>query len=110
MKAFLKNYRQTPRKTRLVTGLVNGMKVSDAEKVLTFTRKTAAKNIKNLLKSAVANAKVAGKKEKNLYIKSICVDEGIKLRRFRPRHRGVSLPYKKRTSRIKLELEEKVNK
>ena len=57
MKAFLKNYRQSPRKVRLVADLLKGKRVADAFVHLHSMPKRAAGPIEELLKSAVANAK-----------------------------------------------------
>jgi len=57
MQAKLKNYRQSPRKVRLIADLVRGKKVSDALSTLQFVDKRAAGPIAKLIRSAVANAK-----------------------------------------------------
>jgi large subunit ribosomal protein L22 len=107
MKAFLKNHRQTPRKTRLVADLVRGKDVEHARAVLSFTDKKSAIAIKALIESAVANAKSINENAKNLFIKEIRVDEGLKMKRYRPRERGRAAPYRRRPSRIMLTLAEK---
>ncbi len=107
MKAFLKNYRQTPRKTRLVANLVRGKEVGHAKDILSFTDKKSAIAIKTLIESAVANAKNTGKESNNLFVKEIRVDEGLKMKRWRPRERGRATPFRRRTSRISLILGEK---
>ena len=61
MKAFLKNYRQSPRKVRLVAGLIKGKSVAQAIAELDFLAKRAGLPIKKLLLSAVANAKHVGR-------------------------------------------------
>ena len=71
MKAFLKNYRQSPRKVRLVANLVKGKKVIEALPELDFLAKRAGFPIKKLLLSAVANAVNMGISKDNLYIKEI---------------------------------------
>jgi len=60
MKAFLKNYRQSPRKVRLVANLVKGKNVDKAIIELDFLPKRAGIPIKKLLLSAIANAKTIG--------------------------------------------------
>ncbi len=107
MKAFLKNHDQTPRKTRLVADLVRGKEVEHARAVLSFTDKKSAIAIKALIESAIANAKSLGTDVSRLFIKEIRVDEGIKLRRWRPRERGRAAPFKRRASKISLTLGEK---
>ena len=56
MKATLTNYRQSPRKVRLVAHAVKGKSVEQAEVELSYMPKRAADPIKKLIKSAVANA------------------------------------------------------
>ncbi|MBU4480191.1 50S ribosomal protein L22 [Patescibacteria group bacterium] len=108
IKAELKNYRQSPRKVRLVADLVRGKDVGRAISELTFLNKKASLQIKKLVESAIANAKHNFKLEKeNLFIKEIRVDEGPTLKRFRAGARGVAYPMKKRTSRVIIGLEEK---
>lgn len=106
MKALLKNYRQAPRKVRLVTDAVKGKKVKDATTLLSFINKRAALSVKKLIESAVANAEQKGKAVDNLKIDSITVDKGITFKRARARARGTSSPIRKETSHIKIELAE----
>jgi large subunit ribosomal protein L22 len=54
--AFLKNYKQSPRKVRLVVDLVRGKKVKDALNILSVTTRRSSLPIKKLIESAVANA------------------------------------------------------
>ena len=104
MKAILKNYRQSPRKVRLVTDLVKGKKVDVALNTLTFTPKRVVPVIKKLLESAIANAIHAGELKENLRIKNITVNEGFVLKRMMPRARGVGARINKRTSHIEVTL------
>jgi large subunit ribosomal protein L22 len=110
MKAYLKNYRQSPRKIRLVTDLVKGKKVEVAFALLRNTPKLASLPIEKLLKSAVSNAKNQGKEEKSLFIKEFKVDGGLVMKRMMPRARGSAYRIKKRTSHVALELGEKTDK
>lgn len=102
MKAKLSNYRQSPRKVRLVTELIKGKKVQDALIQLSFTPKRASMPIKKLLESAVANA--MGKDVENLKITNIEVNEGVTLKRIMPRARGSASRINKRTSHVTLTL------
>jgi len=108
MKAFLKNYRQSPRKVRLVAGLIKGKKVSEAVAELDFLAKRAGLPIKKLLLSAVANAKQQGKEMENLFIKELRVDKGIVMKRMMPAAMGTGHRINKRTSHLSLLLAEKV--
>jgi large subunit ribosomal protein L22 len=101
--AKLNNYRQSPRKVRLVTDLVKGKRVDQALDTLTILDKRASSPIRDLVMSAVANAKHNFNLEKDvLYVKEFRVDGGVVLRRRMPRARGTAYPINKRTSHITL--------
>lgn len=103
-KALLKNYRQSPRKVRLVADVVRGKKVSDAITILNFMPKRAADPIKKVVESALANSKNVSSSIENLVVKDITVDDGPTLKRWRPRARGAANPIRKRTSHIRVVL------
>jgi len=101
VKAVLRYVRISPRKARLVIDMIRGMDVSKAKVVLGFTPKKAAKMVKKVLSSAVANAiENHGMKDEDLYISKINVDQGPTLKRMKPRARGRADRIKKRTSHI----------
>jgi len=108
MKAFLKNYRQAPRKVRIVAGLVRGKSVAEAIAELDFLAKRAGLPIKKLLLSAVSNAKQMGMEAENLFIKELRVDKGITMKRMMPAAMGTGHRINKRTSHLNLLLGEKV--
>ena len=99
-KAILRNYRQTPRKTRRVSALVKGKKVEDAFNILDFAIKKSALPIKKLISSAVANAKTQGLSAESLYIKEIRIDKAQVLKRIRPASRGSAHQIRKHSSHI----------
>ncbi|MBU0999281.1 50S ribosomal protein L22 [Patescibacteria group bacterium] len=107
MKAFLKNYRQSPRKVRLVAGLIKGKNVMQAIVELDFLAKRAGLPIKKLLLSAVANAKEKGMEANNLFIKELRVDKGITMKRMMPAAMGSGHRINKRTSHLNILLAEK---
>ncbi len=107
MKATLNNYRQSPRKVRLVADLIRGKDVTRARGILRFLDKKSAPDMKKLLESAIANAQQHKQAIDNLVVKDIRVDSGIALRRWRPRAFGRAMPFRRRTSRITLQLGEK---
>jgi len=107
MKAFLKNYRQSPRKVRLVADLIKGKRVSEAFTQLQNLPKRAALPIEKLLASAVANAKQAGINVEDLNVANVTVNEGLVMKRSMPRARGSASRINKRTSHIMLTLIEK---
>jgi large subunit ribosomal protein L22 len=108
MKSSLKNYRQSPRKVRLVADLVRGKKVSQALSELNFLPKRAGEVMTKLIQSAAANAENNFKvSPDDLVVKEITVDQGLTLKRYRPRARGVAKRINKRTSNINVALEVK---
>ena len=104
VKAILKNYRQSPRKVRLVADMIRGKSVMHAQQALAFTPKKTSPAIAKLLNSAIANARQSGFSAENLFVKSITVDKGIVMKRMRPFARGRAGRINKATSIIKLEL------
>ncbi len=108
MKAFIKNYRQSPRKVRLVANLIKGRSVPQALVELDFLAKRSSLPLKKLLLSAVANAKNQGVEKENLMIKEFRVDKGITMKRMMPAAMGSAHKINKRTSNIALILSEKV--
>ena len=89
VKAQSKYLRQSPYKMRLVLNLIRGLDVQDALNVLTYTKRKAATEIKQLLQSAIANAEANyNLNASDLYISKAIADEGPTLKRFRPRARG----------------------
>lgn len=106
VKAELNYLRIAPRKVRLVADLIRGKKVTEAESILDYTLKRAAKPLKKLLESAVANAEHNFHLNKDdLYISTLQVNEGPKLKRWRARARGRAVQIQKKTSHITLILQ-----
>lgn len=106
MKAMLKNYRQSPRKVRLVSDLIKGKSIVNAETELRNLTKRASLPIMKLLESAVANAKSQGANPENLMIANITVNKGLVMKRSIPRARGSASRINKRTSHVLLTLKE----
>lgn len=108
-KVILRYLRIAPRKVRLVADLIRGKKVREAQAILRFIPNNAAEPFQKTVKSAAASAQQNFQiDEANLYIAKISVDEGPKLKRYRPRARGRAFPIQKKTSHITLVLEEVV--
>ncbi|MEX2514632.1 MAG: 50S ribosomal protein L22 [Candidatus Paceibacterota bacterium] len=107
MKAKLTQYRQSPRKVRLVADEIRGKTIDEALRKLRFLTKRAAKPMAKLIESAVANAEENdGKRRDDLIISTVTVDNGPTLKRFRPRARGRATRINKRTSHIAITLSE----
>lgn len=107
MKASLVNYRQSPRKVRLVAHAVKGKTVAQAELELSYMPKRAADPIKKLIQSAAANARLQGADAETLVIKSIEVNKGLVMKRFMPRAMGSAKPIRKKMSHVDVVLGEK---
>ncbi|MFC1591516.1 50S ribosomal protein L22 [Thermodesulfobacteriota bacterium] len=107
VRAIDRHIRMSPQKARLVADLVRGKAVSTALSILEYTPKSASKKIFKLINSAVANA---GQKEgvdvDTLFVKTICVDQGPTLKRFRARAMGRGTRILKRTCHITVVLDE----
>ena len=107
MKAFLKNYRQSPRKVALVAELIKGKRIAEALIILDNLPKRASLPINKLLVSAISNAKNLGINEENLVVENVTVNKGIVLKRIMPRARGSASRINKRTSHVEITLSEK---
>ena len=106
VKAQGKYIRQSPYKMRLVLNLIRGLQVQDALNVLTFTKRKASVEIKQVLESAIANAEANyNLNASELFVSKAIADEGPTLKRFRPRARGRAGRINKRTSHLLIELE-----
>ena len=91
----------------MAVDLVRGKKVLEAQTLLQFAAKHSALPVLKTLNSAVASAVNNFQAEKeNLYISHIAVNEGPKLKRFRPRARGQANEIQKKTSHIVVEVNE----
>lgn len=107
VKANLNNLRIAPRKVRAVIGLIKGKNVIVALDQLEYFVRKPVGPVKKLLNSAIANAENNFNMVKeNLYIKEIVVDEGIKLKRFRAKGFGRAANIQKKTSHVRLVLDE----
>lgn len=108
VRAQLNNLRLAPRKVRAVIGLIKGKNVSEALGQLEYFVRRPVEPVKKLLNSAIANAENNFNMVKeNLYIKSIIVNEGRKLKRFRAKGFGRAAAIQKKTSHIEIVLDEK---
>lgn len=102
-KAVLNNIRHTPQKARRVVDLIRGMRADEALNVLKFAPQAVGQDVYTLLNSAVANAKQknpALRDASELWVVEALVDEGITMKRFRPRAQGRGFRINKRSSHI----------
>jgi large subunit ribosomal protein L22 len=88
-RAYLKGTTLSPQKAGLVANAVRGKSVQDAMDFLIFNKQKGSAVIKKLLESAIANAENNEKADIDLLvIKSIIVNQGMRLKRMKPRARG----------------------
>jgi large subunit ribosomal protein L22 len=108
VKASLNYARVGAQKARLVADLVRGKNVSEAIRVLTFMNKKTGLMLKKLIESAVANADYKKTMDLDkLYVKTVYVDQGPALKRWRPRAQGRAYGIRKKTSHINVVLDER---
>ena len=101
--AIQRYVRITPRKCNQVLALIRGQAVEQAQTTLQFMPKNGARIVQKVLKSAVANALVAGKvRIEDLYVKEAVVGAGPTLKRWLPRAQGRATPLLKRMSHVSL--------
>jgi large subunit ribosomal protein L22 len=100
-KALLWNLRMAPLKVRLVAGLVRGCSVDQALRQLAVSSKAAARPVRKLIESAVANAtNNHGMEREGLRIQSITVDGGEIVKRSTPKAHGRATPIRHRASHV----------
>lgn len=106
-RAYLRNFGIPPQKVRLVVDLIRGKQIDLALELLDTCDKRTAPAVKKLLLSAVANARDLAKIDVDeLYVRSIFVDEGRKVKRWLPRAHGRATKLWKRSSHITVVLDE----
>jgi large subunit ribosomal protein L22 len=108
--ATLKYLKASPQKVRLVADLVRGKKVEEALQILRFTKKSCAKDLEKLLRSAVANAenKEATADVDDLVVSKIYVNEGPREKRVQPAPMGRAYQIQKRKSHITVHVSDEV--
>lgn len=108
--ATVRYVRVSARKARLVADAIRGLDVAEATERLAFLEKKTAPVLRKLILSATANAEQAARRDSvkldidNLYVKTVLVDQGPTLRRFRPRAQGRATKVLKKTSHITVQL------
>ena len=103
--AVARQVRVSPTKARRVVDLVRGMDVPDALNTLQFTPQAASDPVYKVLASAVANAERTDLKRVDLFVSQAFVDEGVTMRRIRPRAKGSASRILKRSSHITVVVE-----
>ncbi len=101
-KATAKFLLVSPTKVRLVANEIRGMEYPEALDTLRYTPRKGARLLERVLKSARANFGQSNeeRKDADLFVKKVYVDQGPTLKRWRPRARGRGMRILKRTSNI----------
>jgi len=98
------------RKARLVIDLIRGLDCNQAMNALQFTHKRAAVLVRDVLKSAMANADEQEADMGRLFVAEARIDGGPYYPRWQPKDRGRAHPIKKRTSHIIVKVAERTKK
>jgi len=107
VRAHLRYLRMSPRKVRLVVDLIRGLTVDQALTQLSILPKAAARPVRKLVESAVANAKHNWQLDpKSMLVKAIMVNQGPRLKRFRARAFGRAAEISKDSCHITVVLED----
>ena len=106
--AIARQVRISPSKLRRVVDLVRGMAVSDALDTLKFTPQAASEPVYKVIASAASNAEQTGNlRRADLFVSQAFVDDGVTMRRIRPRAKGSASRILKRSSHITVVVEPK---
>lgn len=107
--ASLNNLRIAPRKTKMIADLIRGLDTKEALDQLAMTIRKPGLPFQKLLSSAIANAENNfGLDETNLYICDVMIGAGPTIKRWMPRAYGRAGKILKRTSKITIILDEKI--
>ena len=108
--ATAKRLRISPRKLRLVAALVRGKPVDQAIDTLNFSDKKGAPLVRKVLDSAIANAENnEGADIDELVVAAIHINDGVTIKRIRPRARGRADRILKRTSHVTVTVADEAN-
>lgn len=101
--AKLRGAKMSAQKARLVADQIRGKGVGEALDILNFSTKKGAHVVRKLLESAIANAEHNEAADiDELSVAKIFVDEGLTMKRIRPRAKGRADRILKRTCHITL--------
>lgn len=104
-RVYLRNYRSSARKMRLIVDQIRGREVFDALNVLKFTSKTAAPAVSRLVQSGIASYEEKFEERIDVgthYIKEAYVDGARMLKRLRPAPQGRAHLIRKRYCHVTL--------
>lgn len=99
--------RSSPRKSRLSADLIRGRDAVEAQTLLAFNPRRSSWMVKKVLDAAIADAEAHDVSPDRLIVAESRVDEGVIIKRFRPKDRGRAHPIQKKTSHIVVGVEER---
>lgn len=105
-KAELKFLRVSPKKVRTVLPKLKDKSAQEALQYLKFIPKKFSRELAKLIQSAISNAENKGFDKERMVVKEFICNEGPRLKRFRPGHRGMAFPYTRKLCHLKVVLEE----
>ena len=106
-RAYLKGTRLSPQKAALVADQIRGKSVDEAMDFLVFNKQKGSAVMKKLLESAIANAENNNNSDiDKLSIKTVIVNQGMRLKRMKARARGRADRIIKPTCHIEIVLTE----
>src|SRR6201991_3866052 len=108
--ATAKGIRTSAQKAGLVLDLIRGKNVNQALATLQFTKKTIARDIAKVLRSAVANAQQKegfGGDVERLFVAACYANQGPSQKRIRPAPMGRAFRVIKRTAHLTVEVAER---
>jgi large subunit ribosomal protein L22 len=108
--ATLRYLKGSPQKIRLIVDLVRGKKVEEALQILRFTKRSAAKDLEKLLRSAIANAenKENAPDVDEMIVSKIYVNEGPREKRVQPAPMGRAYQIQKRKAHVTIHVSDEV--
>lgn len=107
-RASARYVRISPTKVKPVADLIRERDVSEARAILSLSPRKAARILKKVLDSAVANAENNKDLDReDLYVWKVFVDQGPVMKRWHPRQRGRAFPILKRSSHVTIVVREK---
>ena len=100
-RAFLRGFRESPRKVRAVADMIRGRPVAEALSTLRLQRRKAAVMLAKVLDSAIANAAENDKADADqLVVKQVSIDAGPIEKRWMARSMGRANRIQKRSSHV----------
>jgi large subunit ribosomal protein L22 len=107
-KAYFINLPVSPKKARFYLPAIKKLKPAESLEFLMYENTDASEILYKAIKSAISSARQILKVEDNLLnFKLLSVEQGQKLKRYRPGSRGNAKPINRRMSHIKIILEAK---